>query len=50
MSNLSLQDRLEIAADKGAKISEEDWVGTEEGEAELDAFLDSFDVPREKEE
>ena len=49
MSNLSLQDRLEIAADKGAKISEEDWVGTETAEAELDAIFNSLDVAREKE-
>ncbi len=50
MSTLSLQERLEIAAQKGANIAAEDWTGSEEGEADLGAFLDSLDVPREKDE
>lgn len=46
MSTLSLQERVDIAAQKGANISLEDWTG-EEGEAELSNFLDSLDVPRQ---
>ncbi|MNC37631.1 hypothetical protein D3C87_1471690 [compost metagenome] len=50
MSTLSLEERVAIAADKGAQIATEDWTGSEEGEAELGSFLDSLDVPREKED
>ena len=50
MSTLSLEERVAIAADKGAQIATEDWTGSEEGEADLGSFLDSLDVPREKED
>lgn len=47
MCKLSLQERVDIAADKGCNIATEDWTSTPQGEAELESFLDSLDVPRE---
>lgn len=46
---LSVEERVELAADKGANIALEDWQG-EDAQAELGSFLDSLDVPREKDE
>lgn len=47
---LSLEERVAIAADKGAVIATEEWTENPGGEEELSGFLDSLDVPREKEE
>ena len=49
VSTLSLEERVQIAADKGCKIATEDWTGTEQGTIELSEFLDSLDVPRRQE-
>ncbi len=46
---LSVEERVQLAANKGANISLEDWQG-EDGQAELSSFLDSLDVPRETDE
>lgn len=42
---LSLEERLEIAEQMGAKLSAEDWED-ENGQSELTHFLDDLDVPR----
>ncbi|ARV77220.1 hypothetical protein FDI21_gp049 [Pseudomonas phage Noxifer] len=47
---LSLDERVAIAADKGANISTEEWTEEPGGAEELGSFLDTLDVPREKEE
>ena len=50
MSTLSLEERVSIASDLGAQIATEDWTDKPNGEAELGSFLDSLDVPRERDE
>lgn len=46
MSNiLSLEERLTIAEQMGAKLSAEDWED-DNGQSELTHFLDDLDVPR----
>lgn len=49
-TTLSLEERVEAAADLGANIATEEWTDKPDGEAELGSFLDSLGVPREKEE
>lgn len=42
---LSLEERLDIADEMGAKLNPEDW-NTDDGQTELSSFLDDLDVPR----
>lgn len=42
---LSLEERLEIAEQMGAKLDAEDW-SDDHGHTELSNFLDDLDVPR----
>lgn len=45
---LSLEERLDIADEMGAKLNPEDW-STDNGQSELSSFLDDLDVPRHTE-